>query len=123
MFPAEFARVMFYGGRMLESLSDSQIDAAAQRMVQRMEDKRVLSYLLSSIFYLYLHTLSNVPSQGKDGHCARCRYCWHSSVVNERVTRDFASAIKSSSRSREIRAVPSELAVAMCLPSELNATP
>ena len=34
------------------------------------------------------------------GHVSMCRYCWHSSFVNERVTRCLASATKSSSLRR-----------------------
>jgi len=34
-------------------------------------------------------------SQGVAGHCSTCKYCWHSSVVNDRVTLCLASATKS----------------------------
>lgn len=38
--------------------------------------------------YLFLY--------GSAGHDSTCRYFWHSAVVSERVTRDFASAMSSS---------------------------
>ena len=31
--------------------------------------------------------VERVRRQGVGGHCSKCRYFWHSSAVNERVTR------------------------------------
>lgn len=66
-------------------------------------------------------SIASAAPQRVSGHCATCRYCRHSAVVNERVTRERARVVNSCTSRENPRATISASEIAIRLfPSGAN---
>ena len=70
--------------------------------------------------------VARIHDHGSAGQTSTCKYCWHSSVVSERVRRVFASATMSSNFSKYMRTIcrpcSSKVAETTRVPSGVNST-